>query len=309
MIDISLLRYVLAAADTGSFSRAASQFGMKQSTLSKHVQYLELRLGLPLFRRTTRGVHPTDPGQAFLARALRIVQEVDALVCDSRALARGDAGSLKLGFHASLVSGDLASTFQAFRAACPEVEIVAQEADRTQLLDALERGRLDLAVLGGIQTRPVLRSRSLWSAPLAVALPADHALAAQEILYWTDLRAQTFLLSARDPGPDIAAVITSRLSAPGHAPRIILQDITADNLLSFVGEDRLAIATGFTQPNMDDPGAAVLRPVHDAFGRTMLEQGLHWHPSNANPTLKRFLDFAARRYGQHVAEKSSIQAA
>ena len=53
MIEVHLLRYALAAADTGSFSKAADRFGVKQSTLSKQVHYLEDRIGLALFRRST----------------------------------------------------------------------------------------------------------------------------------------------------------------------------------------------------------------------------------------------------------------
>lgn len=62
MIDVHQLRYALAAAETGSFSRAADQFRVKQSTLSKRIRHLELRLGLPLFERTTQGVIPTAVG-------------------------------------------------------------------------------------------------------------------------------------------------------------------------------------------------------------------------------------------------------
>jgi len=54
MIEIHLLRYATAAAD---------QFNMKPSRLSKRIHYLELRLGLPIFRRSTRGVVPTKPGE------------------------------------------------------------------------------------------------------------------------------------------------------------------------------------------------------------------------------------------------------
>jgi DNA-binding transcriptional LysR family regulator len=55
MIEIHLLRYALAAADTGSFRQAADQFRIKQSALSRPILYLEQRLGLSIFARSTRG--------------------------------------------------------------------------------------------------------------------------------------------------------------------------------------------------------------------------------------------------------------
>ena len=89
MIDVHLLRYALAAAETGSFSRAADRFRVKQSTLSKRVRHLELRLGLNLFDRSTQGVAPTAVGLRFLARARSILLDLEALSEESRAMAMG----------------------------------------------------------------------------------------------------------------------------------------------------------------------------------------------------------------------------
>ena len=213
MIEVHLLRYALAAADSGSFSRAAEQFGIKQSTLSKHVQYLEDRLGLLLFRRSTRGVVPTDPGERFLRRARHIIEDIASLDRESRALARGGTGLLRLGFHGSLAGGDLSAALAAYRTAWPEVEIEASEGNRDRLLNALDKGTLDLAILVGRSDRPTIRSLSLWSEPLLLALPPSHPLANADTLYWTDLRGAAFVVTAADPGPDIGAMITARLAA------------------------------------------------------------------------------------------------
>jgi DNA-binding transcriptional LysR family regulator len=298
MIEVNLLRYVLAAADTGSFSRAASRFGIKQSTLSKRVQFLELRLGLPIFRRSTRGVIPTYSGDLFLTRARRIIQDVDALAQDSRSLAKGTAGVLRLGFHASLAGGDLSATLKAYRSAFPGTEIKAKECSRTELLDALDSGRLDLAILTGQTTRPQIRSLCFWSEPITVAIAADSPLADRTPLYWTDLRAASFLLTAADPGPDISAMIAARLTGPGHAPSIIVQDVSRENLLTFVSGNGVAVTAGTPLPAVTALDAPVIREVHDAFGPTRLDQGVHWRADNKSPALRQFLDLLARRYNR-----------
>ena len=54
-----------------------------------------------------------------------------------------------------------------------------------------------------------------------VALPEDHPLASNEIVYWTDLKGETFLLSQRDPGPEIQDILVAKLSSPGDRPKVI----------------------------------------------------------------------------------------
>ncbi len=297
MIEVHLLRYVLAAADSGSFSRAAEQFGIKQSTLSKRVQHLELRLGLPLFRRSTRGVVPTDPGERFLSKARRIIHDIDALHRESRALAKGEAGTLRLGFHGSLAAGDLAAALNSFRATWPDVDIEARECGRSALLDALDRGQLDLAICTGQSSRPMIASLSFWRELVLIGLAPGHPFAEREPLYWTDLRHCSFTVTAADPGPDLADLIVARLSGPGHRPPIAVQDVGRDNILSFAGGDRVTVSTGIA-PAAFRNGEALLREVHDAFGPTMLDQGVHWRHDNDNPIVRRFLQLLADRYGR-----------
>jgi len=300
MIDIHLLRYALAAADTGSFSRAADQFGIKQSTLSKHIQYLEQFLGLALFRRSTRGVVATDPGERVLSSARRILADVEALSRDSRALSRGEAGSLRIGFIGSLGGGDLAAMLKEYHTAWPAIVLEAVEDDSARLLDALDGGKLDLAILPGRQTRPGMRSLSFWSEPLFLALPPGHRLVDASKIYWTDLRGASFSVTAADPGPDIEAMITARLAGPGHRPDISTQHVSRDNLLSFVTHERIAIVAGIFRNPAHIAEAPILREVHDVFGPTTLDQGVHWHRDNDNPALKRFLELLSKRYARPI---------
>ncbi|GHH24117.1 LysR family transcriptional regulator [Sphingomonas glacialis] len=299
MINVDLLRYAVAAADTGSFSRAATRFGVKQSTLSKRIQFLENGLGLPLFRRSTRGVAPTESGAHVLSRARRILEDIDTLAGEARALSSGETGTLKIGFHGSLVGGDLSAAIHAFRAACPDIEIQASQRGRHTLVAALQDGALDAAVLAGQTLLPSLRSLCFWSEPVTISLPADHALAAREPLYWTDLREAIFLVTASDPGPDLRAMVMARLSVPGHHPTVLVQDVGRENLPSLIGGTRIAITAGVILL-ADQTDGSVCREIHDASGHTCLEQGVYWKVGNGNPALRRFLELLAHRYARIV---------
>lgn len=300
MIEFQLLRYVQAAAETGSFSRAAERFGVKQATLSDSIRYLESRLGLTLFKRSTRGVTPTDPGHRFLQRAGHILEDFDRLLTDTRSLATGSSGVLRIGFHTSLTTGALSEALTAFRAANEGIEIEACELNRHALLTAIERGHLDLAIMASCAPSPALRSRHLWSEPLIAAVPGDHPLADCERLHWTDLEGASFVVSADDPGPDIKALINARLSSPGFAPDIRVQRVGRDNLLSFAEGGNVVIGTGFLVRKI--PGAPVLHRIHDAFAPASLAQNLVWRVDNESPPLQRFVAMTTERYEHNVAD-------
>ena len=130
MIEIHLLRYALAAAETGSFRQAAGQFRIKQATLSKSILYLEQRLGVAIFARPTRGVFPTAPGKAFLDRARSIVAEVDALGRETSAIAKDLRETLRVGVGYPMVAGELGAALRSFTEAFPLASIKALEGPR-----------------------------------------------------------------------------------------------------------------------------------------------------------------------------------
>src|SRR5919204_384899 len=85
-MELRQLRYVVAVADHLHFTRAAEALHVAQPALSQQVRRLERELGLDLFTRTSRSVALTDAGEAVVARARRILGEVDAIGQDLDAM-------------------------------------------------------------------------------------------------------------------------------------------------------------------------------------------------------------------------------
>src|SRR5215831_2904610 len=71
------LSVFVRAAETGSFSKTAGEFGLSQPSVSRMVASLEARLGIKLLLRTTRRVTPTDAGAVFLERTRRVLGDLD----------------------------------------------------------------------------------------------------------------------------------------------------------------------------------------------------------------------------------------
>src|SRR3546814_13130822 len=92
--DIRQLRYAIAAADHGSFYRAARTLDVEQSTLSRAILKLERSIGMPIFERSRAGVTTTLAGNAFIRGAKPMVATADKLVAMMRAAGQGRAGGL-----------------------------------------------------------------------------------------------------------------------------------------------------------------------------------------------------------------------
>jgi DNA-binding transcriptional LysR family regulator len=110
VIELRQLRYVIAAAEAGSFSRAARILNIKQATLSRHILTVEKRLGVILFDRKTRGATLTANGKTYLRTVQRIVNEFAEVNAWVRATNSGHAGRLAVGFCTSFSAGNLRAT-------------------------------------------------------------------------------------------------------------------------------------------------------------------------------------------------------
>ena len=114
-VDLQHLRYALAAADHGSFRRAAEVLLLQQSTLSRCISQLEHSLGMIVFERSSGGVRATAAGRSFLRTARSILEQMDSLVNSAHRAGCGEAGRLSVGFYTSISAGNLLATLVDFK--------------------------------------------------------------------------------------------------------------------------------------------------------------------------------------------------
>lgn len=293
--DIRQLRYAIAAADHGSFYRAARALDIEQSTLSRAILKLERAVGMPIFERSRAGVTMTLAGRAFLRRAKPMVASADNLVAMMRAAGQGRAGGLRLGHNNSVSAGNLRATMMSWHEAHPEVEVECVEADRSVLLAGLDTGEIDITILIGTVSHDGFRCEPLWSERMLAALPARHLLAERDVVHWTDLRGERFLLPAADPGPEIRDMLLGRLSMFGATPDIRMHQSSRETILSVLGvSSGVSIvcesATGAHYPEV------IYRPIHGEQGPALTGYSGCWSDENSNPALRRFLGFIKARY-------------
>lgn len=193
-MEMHQLRYVVAVARTGNFSRAAEQCHVSQPSLSQQIQKLEHELGERLFDRMKREAKPTPSGEAFLQRAMKILEEVDAArreAAEAKDLLRG---SLTVGVLPTIAPYLLPGSLAAFTERFPGVELIVQEETTARLVKLALGYDIDFA----IASRPIaderLAVRDLFVEELRVALPPGHPLTRKRAVSAADLENERLIV-------------------------------------------------------------------------------------------------------------------
>jgi len=193
-MEIHQLRYFVAVAEEGNFSRAAAKVRVAQPSLSQQIRKLEADVGQPLFDRLPRSVVLTEAGRCFIDYARQILASIgDARRCvdELKGKVAGDLAVGAIPTIAPYVFPELVVTFQKHY---PEVTLEIVEDVTDGITRRVEAGELDVALASTCQPSPTLRRESLGSEPLLALLPEQHPLAKKSLVELDDLKSQRFLL-------------------------------------------------------------------------------------------------------------------
>lgn len=193
-MELHQLRYFLAVAKNGNFSRAAEQCHVSQPSLSQQIQKLEEELGEKLFNRLKRCAVLTAAGEALLPRATRIVNEVEAArndVADASDLVRGH---VSLGVLPTVAPYLLPRVLSLVARECPGIDVLIHEEPTAHLLRMAGACEIDLAIVSLPIQDDRFVTESLLDEELLLALPARHPLAHKRSIQLADLDGERFIL-------------------------------------------------------------------------------------------------------------------
>ena len=193
-MDLQQLRYVVEVASTSSFTRAAERCFVTQSALSHQIAALEREIGHRLFLRSSRRVQLTDAGEAFLAQAKIAVAAADRAAEDAAAAGGEVVGTLRIGVIPTVTAIDVPSALARFRAAHPAIRVELQGGNSDDLISALRRGEIDIALLGlrDGSTPGGVASHALSRDALVLVMTPSHRLAGRRSLVLADTAGETF---------------------------------------------------------------------------------------------------------------------
>jgi LysR family hydrogen peroxide-inducible transcriptional activator len=193
-MEMHQLRYVVAVARTGNFSRAAEQCHVAQPSLSQQIQKLEDELGERLFDRMKREARLTSYGEAFMRHAVRILEEVDAAkreMTDAQELLRG---TLTLGVLPTIAPYLLPDVMAQFMEKFRGVETVVQEDTTARLLKLAHGYEIDFALASQPIRDERLEVKELFSEELLLALPPGHPLTRKRTVAVADLEGERLIV-------------------------------------------------------------------------------------------------------------------
>src|SRR5437773_2366998 len=143
-MELRHLRYFVAVGEDQHYGRAAQRLRVAQPALTRQIQDLEEEIGFKLFDRLPRGVKISAAGKIFLEDARRILQEVNEATIRAGRVARGQVGTLRIGFtESSSWHGVVPDSFRHFSQQQPDAELQLHTLTSLEQVETIRTGRLD----------------------------------------------------------------------------------------------------------------------------------------------------------------------
>ncbi len=211
-MNLENVRYLLAALEAGSFSGAAERLGLTASGINRQVSVLEEELGTALLLRSRRGVLPAQGAESVISRLRELVAADDRVKAEVAAAKGLLTGRLAIGAYFSAAASFLPPLLKSFADAHPAVALSVTEGADAELIDCLQSGALDCAILSQHSFDgdffPLLETEFVaW-------LPPGHPLSLKDAITAQDLAGEPFIYPRAHHKSDIDDFLARHKLAP-----------------------------------------------------------------------------------------------
>lgn len=231
-MNIKQLKYFIAVVQAGSFSAAADELYISQSSLSKQIIALEKSLELDLFDRGKRKIVLTDAGQTFLPHAQQLNRHYEAMLIDM-ATYQTKAASLSVAAIPVIAQYGITDHITRFRNAHPHVQFILEEREAFAILPALNSYQFDLAFmrdnyLDDSQYGQIKLSYDKF----VLAVSANHPCAGKPMVSLAELSDENFIMF--DKGTVVHELAVEACRNAGFNPRIFYASLRIESVLGMV---------------------------------------------------------------------------
>ncbi|WP_394617616.1 LysR family transcriptional regulator [Lentzea sp. JNUCC 0626] len=284
-MELQQMRYVLAVAETGSFTKAARQCLVVQSALSHQIARLERSLGARLFERTSRSVRLTPAGAAFLPAARQCLEFAERAVAEVAAAVGQVRGRVVVGVIPTVAAVDLPAALRVFRERYPDVRVALRMLSSLEMVRLVREGSLDLAFLGlppGVTPEGV-RVRELDRDDHVAVMAAGHRFARQTEVTLGELAEEQF---ADFPVSSPGRTQSDQAFAGAGLHREVAYEVTTAELMAGLIREELAVAVLPAKYTPQLTGVVTV-PIVDGPSRV---EHLVWSSGGLTPAAAAFLD-------------------
>jgi LysR family nitrogen assimilation transcriptional regulator len=276
-MEISQLRTLIHVAETGSLSKAADRMNIAQPALSRQVRMLEEELGARLFIRHGRGMVLTDEGRQVLNHATRVMAELEEIRASASDTGAPLSGQIAIGLPPTVADIVSVPLVAAFGKSHPQASLRLVSAYTGYLLDWLQRGEIDLAILYNPSSVRSLRAQPLLLENLFVIGPTEAGFSTIRAVPFKDLDGERLLLPSARHG---LRTIVERCAVEAG----IALDVTVETDSYSTLKDLVRHGHGWT--------ILPLAPIHEAVASGVLTAAPLIDPM---PVRRLVLSYAAER--------------
>ncbi len=271
-LDLNLLRAFEALMLERNVTRAATRMALSQPAVSGMLNRLRAAFDDPLFIRSQRGITPTLKAQGLAEPIHRILAEADQLLLPDEFTPATAAFTVTVAATDYALRAVVTPFVVALREQAPGIKVAVRPLDETTVLERMERGELDLALLTPESTPPELHARRLFDERYVAAMRASHPCAALADWSLDDFCAQDHGIVSLQGGGFTGAT-DAALALVGRQRRVVMSVPSFVMLLDLIrSTDLVALVP---ERLIDDPqGLCVKAPPLPVAGFTKL---LAWH--------------------------------
>ncbi|MFM0097317.1 LysR family transcriptional regulator [Paraburkholderia nemoris] len=269
-VSLQQLKVFVAVARERSFTRAAREFDLTQSAVSRCVRELEDAVELKLFDRTTRQVELTHAGASLERRIGRLLDEIELTLREERAAYDGHTGVVVLASNPVLSSSWVAQGLARCASAFPELIVSVRDQSQSCVLASVEQGEVDFGVVS--VTEPLasdqLHAQVVFTTPLHAVMPPAHPLARQASVAWQALHEWALVTLNADAG--VRAALDLAFNSHGLKRRPV-QELGHVAAVSRMVELGLGVGVLPVDAHWPAPGASLVsRPLLPEINLTTL---------------------------------------
>ena len=285
-METARCRAFLAAAETGSFSKAAEALSYTPSGVNQLVTALEKELGFPVFRRNTKGVTLTENGEMLLPAVREFLRQEDRIFELSAEMNGLLIGSVTIAAYSSIATHWLPAVISAFQQDYPQIRIRLMEGIWQEVSKWLDDRAADIGFFSYQEGMPY-EWIPLAEDPMLALLPKDHPLAGAEAYPLEECANDRFTMPALGCDDDVTALFAKN----GIVPNVQFTTLESFSVMSMV-EQGLGMSVMnqlITEKRICDVAKLPIDPP------SQITLGIALHSkADISPAVRMFLKYAVR---------------
>ena len=285
-METARCRAFLAAAETGSFSKAAEALSYTPSGVNQLVTALEKELGFPVFRRNTKGVTLTENGEMLLPAVREFLRQEDRIFELSAEMNGLLIGSVTIAAYSSIATHWLPAVISAFQQDYPQIRIRLMEGIWQEVSKWLDDRAADIGFFSYQEGMPY-EWIPLAEDPMLALLPKDHPQAGAEAYPLKECANDRFIMPALGCDDDVTALFAKN----GIVPNVQFTTLESFSVMSMV-EQGLGMSV-MNQLITEKRICDVVKLPLDPPSQITLGIALH-SKADISPAVRMFLKYAVR---------------